>query len=53
MTKKIFAQPEITVVRVHTNNIISTSGEGTLGFGGDLTTGTIEAGSADRFRDWE
>ena len=46
--KKNFEQPELQVVRINNSDVIATS---TLGYGG--TVNNVEAGSADRFRDFE
>ena len=51
--KKIYNQPTLDVVRVNTNDVIATSGERSLSIGSDLESGTIEAGAAGRFRDWD
>ncbi len=51
---KKYMNPMLQVVSINKNDIIATSGEGILNFGSDLETGTIQAGSADRFReDWD
>ena len=49
--KKIFEQPELMVVRINNNDIVTAS---TLSIGEDLTTGEIQAGSAGRrMDDWD
>ena len=47
MTKKIFAQPEMMVVNMRNNDIVTTSKEALMGGYQDNTS----ALSADRFRD--
>ncbi|MBO7546019.1 MAG: hypothetical protein J6T19_04870 [Paludibacteraceae bacterium] len=51
---KKYENPMLQIVSIKQNDIIVTSGEHVVGMGGNLGSGTFEAGAADRFRDdWD
>ena len=49
MTKKIFAQPEMMVVNMKNNDILTNS---TMGVLGDYNSSTVTIAAPDRFNDY-